>query len=710
MPATRPAADTGRRRHPDTGSGRSTDTGRGHRSGLWDRLRGRNADEQRRPDPWRVEGMPQDSARTPNRRPRGGGYWWWLLAFLVINWIVASVAMAPPSRTEVSYTFFSQQLNAGNVQTVTSTADAIQGAFTKPVGYPPGAPDATQVALFTTQRPSFATDDLFGTLAAKGVTINAIPPDAPPPLWQQVVVGFGPTLLFVGLLLWFLRRRSSGASGGLGGLGGFGRSRAALYQPDAGPRTTFADVAGIDEVEHEVSEIVDFLRDPQRYTRLGARIPRGVLLSGPPGTGKTLLARAVAGEAGVPFFSISASEFIEAIVGVGASRVRDLFDQAKKVAPSIIFIDELDAIGRARGGAFSAGGVDEREQTLNQILTEMDGFQGNEGVIVLAATNRPEILDPALLRPGRFDRRVTVSPPDLHGRLQILQVHTRHVPLAPDVDLAAVAASTPGMVGADLANLVNEAALAAAEHRRERVTGADFGEALEKILLGTVRGIMLSPQEKLSTAYHESGHALLGMLTPGADPVRRVTIIPRGQALGVTVQTPQVDRYGYSERYLRGRIVGALGGRAAEEIVYGEITTGAESDLDQATRLARQMVGRWGMSPAVGPVSVLPPPGQEQPFGGDGVAPATKELIDQEVRRLVEDCYGDAIDTLRSNREQLDRLAHTLLERETLNEDEAYAAAGVTRESAPAAVARGETPGSGRAPGLPPENVPASMR
>jgi cell division protease FtsH len=677
---------------------------------LWDRLRGRNADEQRRPDPWRVEGMPQDSARTPNRRPRGGGYWWWLLAFLVINWIVASVAMAPPSRTEVSYTFFSQQLNAGNVQTVTSTADAIQGAFTKPVGYPPGAPDATQVALFTTQRPSFATDDLFGTLAAKGVTINAIPPDAPPPLWQQVVVGFGPTLLFVGLLLWFLRRRSSGAGGGLGGLGGFGRSRAALYRPDAGPRTTFADVAGIDEVEHEVSEIVEFLRDPQRYTRLGARIPRGVLLSGPPGTGKTLLARAVAGEAGVPFFSISASEFIEAIVGVGASRVRDLFDQAKKIAPSIIFIDELDAIGRARGGAFSAGGVDEREQTLNQILTEMDGFQGNEGVIVLAATNRPEILDPALLRPGRFDRRVTVSPPDLHGRLQILQVHTRHVPLAPDVDLAAVAASTPGMVGADLANLVNEAALAAAEHRRERVIGADFGEALEKILLGTVRGIMLSPQEKLSTAYHESGHALLGMLTPGADPVRRVTIIPRGQALGVTVQTPQVDRYGYSERYLRGRIVGALGGRAAEEIVYGEITTGAESDLDQATRLARQMVGRWGMSPAVGPVSVLPPPGQEQPFGGDGVAPATKELIDQEVRRLVEDCYGDAIDTLRSNREQLDRLAHTLLERETLNEDEAYAAAGVTRESAPAAVARGETPGSRRAPGLPPENVPASMR
>jgi cell division protease FtsH len=701
MPA-QSATDTGARRAPKPDGGDRP-------SGLWDRLRGRTGDEARHPDPWRVEGMPKDSSRTPNQRPRQGGFWWWLIAILVINWIFMSFALGPPSRTNVSYTFFSEQLNAGNVQTVTATADTIQGAFTKPVAYPPGATDAVQVGLFTTQRPSFATDDLYGTLAAKGVTVNATLPDAPPPLWQQILVGFGPTLLFVGLALWFLRRRSSGG-GGLGGLGGFGKSRATLYQPDAGPRTTFADVAGIDEVEREVSEIVEFLRDPQRYTRLGARIPRGVLLSGPPGTGKTLLARAVAGEAGVPFFSISASEFIEAIVGVGASRVRDLFDQAKKVAPSIIFIDELDAIGRARGGAFSVGGVDEREQTLNQILTEMDGFQGNEGVVVLAATNRPEILDPALLRPGRFDRRVSVNAPDLGGRLQILQVHTRGVPLAPDVDLGAVAAATPGMVGADLANLVNEAALAAAEHRHDQVTGADFGEALEKIVLGTVRGIVLSPEEKLSTAYHESGHALLGMLTPGADPVRRVTIIPRGQALGVTVQTPQADRYGYSTKYLRGRISGALGGRAAEQIVYGEITTGAESDLDQATRLARQMVGRWGMSPAVGPVSVLPPPGQEQPFGGDGVAPATKELVDDEVRRLIEDCYGEAVETLRNNRERLDRLAHTLLERETLNEDEAYAAAGVTRETAPAAVARGETPGSEREPGMPPENAPTPIK
>src|SRR4051794_29689565 len=693
---------------PESSPGGPPDSGSERPPGLWDRLRGRTGNEPGRPAPWRVEGMPDRNSGAAGQRPGRGGFWLWVVGFFVINWIVMSVFLGPPSRTTVSYTFFSDQLDAGNVQTVTSTGDTIQGEFKKAVAYPQGAKDAQKVDLFTSQRPSFADDDLLTTLTAKGVEVNADPPDARPPIWQQIIVGFGPTLLFVGLLLWVARRGAASLGGG--GLGAFGKSRAARYQPDAAQRTTFADVAGIDEVQHEVREIVDFLQDPGRYSRLGARIPRGVLLSGPPGTGKTLLARAVAGEAGVPFFSISASEFIEAIVGVGASRVRDLFDQAKKVAPSIIFIDELDAIGRARGGSFASGGVDEREQTLNQVLTEMDGFEGNEGVVVLAATNRPEVLDPALLRPGRFDRRVTVSPPDLDGRLKILLVHTRDVPLAGDVDLATVAAATPGMVGADLANLVNEAALAAAEHRHEQVTAADFGNALEKVLLGTVRGIVLTPEEKLSTAYHESGHALLGMLTPGADPVRRVTIIPRGQALGVTVQTPQMDRYGYSEKYLRGRISGALGGRAAEEIVYGEVTTGAESDLDQATQLARQMEGRWGMSPAVGPVTVLPPPGHEQPFGLDGVAPTTRALVDEEVRRLAEDCFRQAVQTLRDNRERLDRLAHALLEHETLDEDEAYAAAGVARESAPAAVARGEAPGAERAPGLPPEGATARAR
>jgi cell division protease FtsH len=655
------------------------------------------------PKPWRVEGAP-GSPGTPNRRPAWLRFGWMLLLLLAVNWIVSSLLLAPAPRTPVSYTFFLTQVDARNVADITSTADTIEGAFSHKVPYRPSdAKQAVQVDRFTTQRPSFAQDNLFAKLQANGVPVNANPPDAPAPVWQQLLVGFGPTLLLVGLLFWFARRATSGAAGALGG---FGRSRARLYQPDAGPRTTFADVAGIEEVEQEVTEIVDFLREPEKYRRLGAEIPRGVLLSGPPGTGKTLLARAVAGEAKVPFFSISASEFIEAIVGVGASRVRDLFEQAKKVAPSIIFIDELDAIGRSRGGAQSLGGNDEREQTLNQILTEMDGFTGNEGVVVLAATNRAEILDPALLRPGRFDRRVTVSPPDLAGRRKILEVHTRGVPVARGVDLQAIAGATPGMVGADLKNLVNEAALQAARRGGDAVTAADFGNALEKIVLGTVRGIMLTAEERERTAFHESGHALLGMLTPGADPVRKISIIPRGQALGVTFQSPAADRYGYSARYLRGRIIGALGGRGAEEVVFGEMTTGAESDLDQVSGIARQMVGRWGMSEAVGPVSVLPPPGQESPLGLDGVAPATKELVDAEVRRIVEECYAEAVGLLRAHREQLDRLARRLLEAETLDEDAAYAAAGIRRETAPGAVARGEVPGALPAPGLPPEPAP----
>jgi cell division protease FtsH len=584
------------------------------------------------------------------------------------------------------------------VQDVTSTGETIDGSFKNAVSYTPEGKSAQQVTRFTTQRPAFANDDLFQQLQSSGVQVNANPPDQAAPLWEQLLFGFGPTLLLFYFLYQFYKR-----SAGAGALGSFGRSRATLYKPESGPRTTFADVAGIDDVKAEVSEIVDFLRSPDRYRALGAQIPRGVLLTGPPGSGKTLLARAVAGEANVPFFSISASEFVEAIVGVGASRVRDLFQQAKKAAPAIIFIDELDSIGRARGGAQSFGGNDEREQTLNQILTEMDGFTGSEGVVVLAATNRAEILDPALLRPGRFDRRVTVSAPDLTGRRQILAVHTRGVPLAPDVDLENVAASTTGMVGADLRNLVNEAALLAARRGHTRVDASDFADALEKIVLGTVRGIMLSPEERERTAYHESGHALLGMLTPGADPVRKISIIPRGRALGVTFQAPVADRYGYSAKYLRGRIIGAMGGRAAEEVVYDDVTTGAESDIDQASSIARQMVGRWGMSEAVGPVTVLPPPGQESPLGLDGTAPATKELVDREVRRILEECHDEAVTTLIGHRDQLERLAQALLDRETLDEDEAYAAAGVRRDTAPGALARGDVPGVPPEPGIPPE-------
>ncbi len=476
------------------------------------------------------------------------------------------------------------------------------------------------------------------------------------------------------------RRLSAGLGGGIGGIG---KSKAQRYDPDASRKVTFEDVAGIDDVEDEVAEIVDFLKNAERYRRLGASIPKGVLLSGPPGTGKTLLARALAGEADVPFFSVSASEFIEMIVGVGASRVRDLFVQAKAAAPAIIFIDELDAIGRARGGSNSIGGHDEREQTLNQILTEMDGFTGTEGVIVLGATNRPEILDSALLRPGRFDRRLVISPPDATGRKAILEVHTRDVPLADDVDLGVVASSTPGMVGAELKNLINEAAILAARLQHERVTLADFNDSLEKVVLGTARRVVMPPEERRRTAYHEGGHALLGMLTPGADPVRKISIIPRGHALGVTFQSPESDRYGYSASYLIGRIAGALGGRAAEQLVYGEVSTGAESDLEQATRIARQMVGRWGMSPAIGPVSVLPGPGQELPFGFDsnGPSPATQELLDSEVRRLLDEAAKQAEQVLSEHRPKLDSLVEALLESETLDADAAYRAAGIDRDS-----------------------------
>jgi cell division protease FtsH len=387
----------------------------------------------------------------------------------------------------------------------------------------------------------------------------------------------------------------------------------------------------------------------------------------------------VAGEADVPFFSLSASEFVEMVVGVGASRVRDLFDQAKKAAPSIIFIDELDAIGRARGGGGGFGGHDEREQTLNQILTEMDGFTGSEGVIVLAATNRPEVLDAALLRPGRFDRRLTVNPPDKDGRVEILKIHTRSVPLDEGVNLERVAASTPGMVGADLRNLINEGALIAARRGHDRVTASDLADALERIVLGAERKITLSEEERERTAYHESGHAVLGMLEPGADPVRKVSIVPRGRALGVTFQSPSTDRYGYDARYLEGRIVGALGGRAAEELIYGNVTTGAESDLEQVTSIARQMVGRWGMSDVIGLVSVIPAPGEEQAFGPGGpvqVSDDTRELVDREVRRIVEGCYERARRMLADNRERLESLAQALLEKETLDEDDAYRAAG----------------------------------
>jgi cell division protease FtsH len=638
---------------------------------------------------WRVEGAPD--RRPPSERPRRRlpfGWWFWLIliAGLIANQIIFSRVSQPPERLTVSYTYFRHQVAKGNVAEITATGNTVQGEFRRSTP-PPKGMGGKPSTRFKTEVPTFANGpELDRLLTNHNVVINAHPPDSSPPFWEQLLLGFGPTLLLVGLFV-LLARRAAGAAGG-GPLGAFGRSRAKRYEQLSERRVTFEDVAGIDEAEEELVEVVDFLRNPRKYTRLGARVPRGVLLSGPPGTGKTLLARAVAGEASVPFFSIAASEFIEAIVGVGASRVRDLFAQAKAAAPAIIFIDELDAIGRARGGGGTAlGGHDEREQTLNQILTEMDGFTGAEGVIVIASTNRPDVLDPALLRPGRFDRRVAVNPPDLAGRRAILEVHTRGVPLATDVDLGAIAATTPGMVGADLQNLVNEAALTAARRGHDTVTTPDFTDALERIVLGAERRIMLSAAERQRTAYHESGHALLGMLLPGADPVRKISIIPRGRALGVTFQSPEADRYGYSADYLRGRLVGALGGRAAELLVYGDMTTGAESDLEQATRIARQMVGRWGMSPAVGPVSVLPGPGEEPllfPGGNDGISEETRQRVDEEVRRILEECQAAALDTLRENRGRLDALSHALLEHETLDEPDAYRIAGIERAPEPA--------------------------
>jgi cell division protease FtsH len=638
---------------------------------------------------WRVapapdgRGMPDPPARRPPHRSRG--FVWFVLALLLLN--LGSVLLVRPAgqpRVKVPFSpYFVSAVQAGQVASIASKGDTIQGTFKVAMRYPAAGPEAESTTLFSTEVPTFWNDNqLTALLQSHDVQINATSPTQGGSVVASVLLGFGPTLLIVGLFIVFTRRAARG--GAAGALGNFGRSQARRVDP-ATIRITFADVAGIDEAKAELTEIVDFLRDPKRYGRLGGRMPHGVLLSGAPGTGKTLLARAVAGEAHAAFFSISASEFIEAIVGVGASRVRDLFTKAKQAAPSIIFIDELDAIGRSRQGSVSINtGNDEREQTLDQILTEMDGFDSVEAVAVLAATNRPEILDAALLRPGRFDRRVAVQPPDRLGRRKILEVHTRAIPMADSVDLDAIAASTPGMVGADLANLANEAALLAARRRHERVERSDFTDSLEKIMLGTPRGIALSPIDRERTAYHEAGHALVGMLTPGADSVRKVSIIPRGMALGVTLSAPDDDQVSYTLEDLLAKLKVAVGGRAAEEIVYGTITTGAESDIQQLTAIARHMVGRWGMSDAVGLVAVLPADGLGPLLpGASETSQATQQLVDDEVRGLIDAAHRDVIDLLTSHREQLNNLAIALLSAETLDGIDAYRAAGLPIATAP---------------------------
>jgi cell division protease FtsH len=616
--------------------------------------------------PWRTEGLPKDQPDKRRRRWITAAFW--LAGYLVWFGIVTiQDRLAGPQ--SVSYTEFKKQVASKNVAELFARGDSIEGQL-KQAAPLPGQPNRTY-QQFTTERPTFANDDLLTELTSEGATVRATSLIQQRGFLTNLIISAAPILLLGGFYAWMFKRQQ----GALGGLLGRKQTR---VDPES-VRVTFEDVAGIDEVEAEISEVVDFLKEPDKYRRLGARAPRGVLLAGPPGTGKTLLARATAGEAKVPFFRASASEFIEMIVGVGASRVRELFAEARKVAPAIIFIDEIDTIGRARG-AQAIGGHDEREQTLNQILTEMDGFSGHEGVVVLAATNRPDVLDPALLRPGRFDRQIIVHPPDRKGRVEILKVHTRSVPLATDVDLEQLAASTPGMTGADLANLVNEAALLAARRRQDLVHHRDLTDALEKVELGTARIVVIPEAQRRLTAYHEAGHALLGMLQPGADPVRKVSIIPRGRALGVTLSTPESDRYGYDADYLRGRIIGALGGMAAEQEVFSIVTTGSESDLETVTRIARSMVGRWGMSERVGPLSVLPADGDPRLAGiSDGLL----DTVDEEVRRITDGCYADARRLLRENRVRLDAIVDQLLAHESLDEPEVYAAAGIARPISP---------------------------
>jgi len=639
-----------------------------------------------------------------------GRMWMWFAIALMANYFITRMLMpGPEAQVTVPYTLFKEEVAKRNVDAIYAQGETLTGRFKTEVTLPltpeqekaaaqaaaqrergglsgwlaewlASASEPRTARHFETTLPSFVDAGLEKFLIDNGVEISARPIQQGTGLLPMLLYGFGPALLIILFYFWLFRRAQQG--GGLGGgLMGIGKSKARRFDKEQDTKVTFDDVAGIDEAENELVEIVDFLKAPEKYTRLGGTAPKGVLLVGAPGTGKTLLARAVAGEAGVPFFSMSAAEFVEMIVGVGAARVRDLFKQAREHAPSIIFIDELDSIGRARGGIAVGAASSEHEQTLNQILTEMDGFSSREGVIVLAATNQPDVLDKALLRPGRFDRRVVVNLPDKTGRNAILKVHTRKVPIAEDVKLDEIASATPGLSGADLKNLVNEAALLAARRNRENVRQVDFLDALEKIVLGPERPILLTREDRERIAYHEGGHAILGLVVPGADPVHRVTIVPRGMALGVTYQRPQTDRYNYPESYLRARIIGMLGGRAAEEVVYGTRTTGAENDIEQATQLVRNMVTRWGMSDRIGMVQLAPRHnpylGTAGAFGEQPFSEETARVIDAEVHRIIDECHDEANRLLTLHREQLDALVQALMARETLNEQEILEVTGL---------------------------------
>jgi len=583
----------------------------------------------------------------------------WLVIAGVL-YVVASSINTQPTQQMLNYSAFIDNVENGNVDQVTIGDTRISGQMN----------DGTR---FETVKPPAMDTNLIPTLIQNEVEVTGKEPERQGFL-TQLFLSVLPILLILAIFIFFMRQMQGGGKGG-GGPMTFGKSKARLMGEDQ-IKTTFADVAGVEEAKDEVQELVEFLRDPAKFQRLGGKIPRGVLMVGSPGTGKTLLAKAIAGEAKVPFFSISGSDFVEMFVGVGASRVRDMFDQAKKHAPCIIFIDEIDAVGRSRGAGLG-GGHDEREQTLNQLLVEMDGFDDNDGVIVIAATNRPDVLDPALLRPGRFDRQVTVPLPDIRGREQVLKVHMRPVPMSEDVDASLIARGTPGFSGADLANLVNEAALFAARANKRVVSMEDFEKAKDKILMGAERrSMVMSEKEKLNTAYHESGHAIVGRLVPDHDPVYKVSIIPRGRALGVTMYLPEEDKYSVSKRALESSICSLFGGRIAEEMTLGfdGVTTGASNDIERATKMARAMVTKWGLSEKMGPLAYEEDEGEvflgKQMSQRKHVSEQTSEEIDREVRAIIDSCYHRAKDLLESNREKLDLMAEALMQYETIDADQ----------------------------------------
>ncbi len=610
------------------------------------------------------QGQDPFGIRSEGHRPQWTAFLWLALGVLLLFFLLDAVQQT--DEIELPYSTFREAVSENYVSAVTLRGQDIEGTLNEDGREALEVPEPGE---FVSVRPEVEDARLLGFLEEHGVTISARPVD--PPWWQQLLVTALPWILILGLLFWFWHRMAGRMMSG-GGAMNFGQSKAKKFRrEDSHVRMT--DVAGSDNAKREISEVVAFLKNPDEFRELGAKIPRGVLMLGPPGTGKTLLARAVAGEAEVPFYSISGSEFIEMFVGVGASRVRDMFEQAKKEAPSVIFIDEIDSVGRSRGTGLG-GGHDEREQTLNQILAEMDGFEEHESVVVLAATNRPDVLDQALLRPGRFDRKITMELPHREARTAIMKVHTAKMPLADDVDLDRLAKLTMGFSGADLANLANEAALLAGRRGQQQIDWNCFTSARDRVLLGDTRETNLPDRERHLVAYHESGHALLAWLLPHADPLEKVTIVPRGQALGVTAQVPREEQYNYGESYLRDRIAVMFGGRLAERIVFGECSSGAENDLSQAASVARRMIANWGMSRRLGPAAF--PQDGEQPFLGKEISQgrqhseSTAALIDEEIRELLSEIEARAQDLLERNRERLDALAHALEDRETLEIEE----------------------------------------